>query len=678
MSKYLKLPALQGNLLNMNNSELIDFEVPDFGSYNLQKSYLSVMVNANTTETSPGDGIGVHAVYPHQSNNLPLRNNCFIGDYDIKSDKLGSIDNLLSSNILNCNLDILARDFEQMESENYKQLAMFKDTSYTDTTFLSSMFRSLNKSEASQETPFELKIPLNQFSTFGNNETYNASQNGRLRIHTEFKPDHIEYLENVTYPRGYWYYHCANIAAATVDRQTISSLAYGNIITGTDVLDIKNTAALVVTFINATGPATVWQRVVVDTVPTVAAGVTTIHVNAASALPAGDLSYISLWKLHPVFNDTLACNDVVAPAGNPLVQNVLTLTDKQDIAALKSLIGSVVVVQGTNLQPPGGAADAEFDTVLTDVQFVDSYDVGNSPVSVKVFFKDNYTVAAGATASPIRLWITQTKLMPAVVADIAAHAQDTDITVLTMTNLTLDEMNFWIGKKVNVNCIINNAPVTNSAVINNIDLNAGNPRLSFDRTVILQPNGQAVTNIGIRDVPAGAVSAVYSQPNLVVQYLPPEHKLVAKNSKASVVIFPKFNVEVTTIPTGTRQFNKLFQVEPTCKKNLFAIFTKQNEILSSNDNLESYRWRINNIDKTNLDIEVNSALETDNIIQTFGNSTKLLKSLDRRLNGTFTSVIPMTALPLGQYNMVQLILNFANATTDSLTLYLYKECIAEL
>ena len=80
-SKYIKLPALQG-YINGSAQSLLDFDIPDSGLYNLQKSYLSFIVNCDTTETDPAD-IGIHSVYATPTNvagTLPFRNNVFIGD----------------------------------------------------------------------------------------------------------------------------------------------------------------------------------------------------------------------------------------------------------------------------------------------------------------------------------------------------------------------------------------------------------------------------------------------------------------------------------------------------------------------------------------------------------------------------------------------------------------------
>lgn len=694
--KSIKLPASQGFVnSDATGKALLDFDMPDFGYYNLSKSYISVMVNANTTETEPASGVGVHAVYPQQFNpalynpqsstsnpytNLPCRNNIFIGDYDIVSNKLGSVDNLQSSNILNVNMDIFSRDFEEMHSENYKQLCTYKDNDFVNTTQMNSMLRFLNKDKQSEEIPFELKIPLNQFSSFCNAEFYSPQDKGRLRIHHEFITSNVKYLENVAYPKGQWYYHCANAADAAT---TLITEAYGDIVgDGIAAADV-----IVVTYTNTA--TSYWE------VKTVAGGPafdpgnnkTTITFGPALARAAENVSF---WKLNADFITTLNCNNVVNTGAADLLQNYVNLTDKQDINKLRNLIGSVVVIQGTDLTPadtyPGGppVAGAEFDTVLVDVDYVDPYDRGNNyngGVLVKLTLRDSFKVLANKSATNIKLWITNTKLMPAYIDTIGPVTADTPVNSLQVLQpmLPVEQMQLWVGKKVLVTCINDGVPVATKALITAISPTG---LVTFNTTLFTIDDTKSATRIGIADIQAATITPVYSQPNLVLQQLDLQGNVVAKNKQLSANVYRKYSVEVATIPKDTTQYNKLYNVEPNVL-NMFAIITELGNIVSNIGGLLSYRWRINNVDKTNRDIEIQSALEKDNIIQTLTNSSRPFKNMDILLadnDNTITTQlnIPMSVNIPGQYNMVQLMVNFTAAIASPYNIYLFKESEVEI
>ena len=138
-TKYVKLPSSYGG--NITDNSLLDFDIPSYGTYDLSKSYITVMADATTDELDPTI-VGIHSATTDNAQNFPLRNNCLICDYSFSSNTVGSIDNLMSSNVLNCNLDVFSRDFEQMYSDNYKQFCKFRDPSYKFPTIeMWSMFR---------------------------------------------------------------------------------------------------------------------------------------------------------------------------------------------------------------------------------------------------------------------------------------------------------------------------------------------------------------------------------------------------------------------------------------------------------------------------------------------------------------------------------------------------------
>ena len=193
-SKYVKLPSLQG-VSNIADGQLLDFDIPNDGIYNLANSYVSITCNATSTETDNAV-VGIHNITAITPSERTFRNNVFVGDYEFRCDNLGTIESVQDSNIISANFDTWARDFEQVEAENYKSFGQYSNE-YWDQLWLQSNMRRLNKDTVSEEIPFEIKIPLSSFSSFCNTQVYSATKYGKSRLHMQFKSNKFNARENM-------------------------------------------------------------------------------------------------------------------------------------------------------------------------------------------------------------------------------------------------------------------------------------------------------------------------------------------------------------------------------------------------------------------------------------------------------------------------------------------------
>lgn len=666
-SKYIKLPSLQGG--EVKNNSLLDFDIPDYGYYNLSKSYVSLMSTAETVEQVSANIVGVHAVEVKSDLDMPYKNNVYVGDYDIRTDKMGSIDNLQTSNVLNCNMDVFSRDFEHMFADNYKTMTSTRDASYTsDKLQLKSNFRILDKSASSAEIPFELKIPLSSFSSFCNTQIYSAQDMGRTRVHLQLKTDKITVNERLCYPNPYISYECVDLAADR-PRTGITTKNYGNtlnniapqdtILVSGDVTDGDAfNLAVVVNAIAANGQG--W------------------NITLANNLPDGAITGISFVKVQ-TFQE---CNNQSGTEQNTTF-SWLQSTNPVDLHDYRKYVGRSVRIIGDNLRKLNGDAVPFVDTMLASVDLVDAGDQGNN-AQVYFNFTDSYRVNDGETANNIVLFIQGVELEPPTFENITADANDTHITELNCNNLMLNELCLWVNKKVAIHCLQNGVRVVENALIKSltqktaVSATTGLPLVGveLDRTVITLQDTQVASLIAIQDIPAdpAKVNLVYKNPNLVLQQLTPQHRLV--KNMGSQIIYPKFTVEKVNIPTGTISFNRLFDVEPMVR-NAYVMITTTTGLMSYPDTLKSYRWRVNNVDKTNRDIDINTSLEKDNIIQVMTTSSKPLRNM-KKLFGSEEITIPMCSLPVGIQKSVQLTLNFNEALGNDLLVYLFKESQAQV
>jgi len=178
-SRYQKLLARGGSL-----QSIVNIDLPNYGIVNLKNSYISVMLNVNTTEAS-GNPTSVHVIYPKSDESVPYSNSVFIEDITFISEKYGPIESVKDCVVLTSNLQALTRNFDDIESTNYKNLCniiKFEDYLLMEDA---SMLRQLsyNSSQKSLEIPFEIMIPLKDvLKGMGNVELIDLSKLGKCTI----------------------------------------------------------------------------------------------------------------------------------------------------------------------------------------------------------------------------------------------------------------------------------------------------------------------------------------------------------------------------------------------------------------------------------------------------------------------------------------------------------------
>ena len=679
-AKYVKLPSRQGGVVS--NNSLLDFDIPDYGNYDLSKSYISIMANVATTEPAlqvggDTDPIGVHSITCNNAGSYPFRNNVFIGDYSISSDKVGNIDDVMSSNVINTNLDVFGRDFEQMNSENYKQLHNFKDSSYAlNTPSIGSIFRELTKNGPSRELPFELKVPLNSFSSFCDTSIYGGK--GRTRIHAQLKTDSVVGPAELNpYPNPV-FVECANTADAAL--QLVTEAYYGSFggMSNTNEIRVNGTRTVGGAFVNI---------FVTLTGPPVAAGGGTWNIpvtTTGTAITNPRISFAYAPAAAAGSSGIVACDNIA----NGVVQNYVTVTAPVDLTILTiigsldaytALIGRPVIIDGTNLigdADPTAATGTSVGYTLTDVVLENAYSTTTSKVRL---YLDKYLLPRAAAAiTAITIQSTNISLMPPTFADIVnGPAAGINPTTLTCNNLTSDQLLLWANQRVVVYGLNNLVYFRKTLLVQNIQgLN-----VTFNAPVVAIAVNTNATRMTLATLASNTQTLTYSNPNLVLREL-------LSVSIPPPIAYTKFTVERGNIPTGTLSWNKMFSIDPNVQ-NLYALVLNNAELISDNV-IASYRWKVNNVDKFQRDIVKDSSLEKDNTIAVFSSSSKKLQSLIKSYGTNGANAIaanlpirrqvfiPMCHLQAGQMNNVQLTLTFMVALANDKLFYLIKEGNAQI
>ena len=688
-SKYVKIASLQG-VSSIADNQLIDFIIPPNSYYNLANSYLSIMARLDTTENEtydPTNKVGIHAVSIVGVDNIPYRNNVLIKDYRLTSDRVIDIENLQDSNVINVNMDAFGRDFEQIKSDNYTSLCgQFNNPTYSSVEPRVGNFRTLNKSILSTEDVMEVKIPLSSFSSFCNTTLYDTNRFGRSQMKVQIDRSKFVVDEYNPYPFYDEFHRAIN---AEADATSIVSTGFANFISSWNIvagnkLQIIATRDAVVSI----------DTKVVEEVSYSAAnnGTFTIKLADASIFPAASTN-ISYWRVFEQFS----CEDINNTGQSNAITKLTSDTEftEQEINDYKMMIGSSIVISAT-----GCAAIAPYvDRTLTNVEAVDMLQHRSK---VKFTFTPAFIQNNGEDIANIVLSLTDPDKL--VLDDIpAAGPAGATITKYTVSNKQLENLNLWVGCKVFLRGTFPAGPNVNGyyTTIKSLTQNGANVDIVVNDSIQLA-NTQTITGLrlqvvsveqpvnldtitGLPVIVKGSFNLELYNPTMVLHELYGSHRQVKQyvGMPNKQLQYSYWKPEAINIPASTKNFVRLFQVDGSCR-NAFAIIKKGDNLLSVADNLLSYRWRINNYDKTLRDIYVDTSLEQDNIVATLNNSDivslRSVQSLQKEYGnlGDFI-VIPMTSVPMdGQMKTLMLTLNYTTPTVEDKILYLVKECSAVL
>tara|TARA_R110002153_G_scaffold185499_1_gene338593 strand:- start:6232 stop:7773 length:1542 start_codon:yes stop_codon:yes gene_type:complete len=204
VNKVIKISSNQGGNFTAT-SNLVDFDIPADGIYDLSKSY----VNLTCSVSQPGaDGSnnGGNATYmpfirmaDEAGNhvNAVLPNVSVIRNCDLSCANRGVISDIRRVDVLRSNLQQYSDSSDELKSKNYKLFT----PSYPDSQQINSIFREIVKegNKLSLNKSAGIRVPLSHLFGFGNIENYDTVKYGKTRLHLELQPEKVlvsQYLGN--------------------------------------------------------------------------------------------------------------------------------------------------------------------------------------------------------------------------------------------------------------------------------------------------------------------------------------------------------------------------------------------------------------------------------------------------------------------------------------------------
>jgi len=201
MNKIIKISSNQGGSFTATNN-LVDFDIPADGVYDLSKSYVNLMMSITEQPTTPAK----NGVYLPQVNfrngvgtplNFDFTNIAMVKNFSMNCANKGQIADIRRVDVLRDNLNEYMLNTDERESLGVKTLF----NSYGTENQIGSIFREIRRegSDNSLRKQAPVKIPLSQLCNFGKVQQYDTTKYGRTRLHCELNIDRLvvnQYLGN--------------------------------------------------------------------------------------------------------------------------------------------------------------------------------------------------------------------------------------------------------------------------------------------------------------------------------------------------------------------------------------------------------------------------------------------------------------------------------------------------
>lgn len=215
------------------------------------------------------------------------------------------------------------------------------------------------------------------------------------------------------------------------------------------------------------------------------------------------------------------------------------------------------------------------------------------------------------------------------VEDISATGDANEVvTRAKYTNLDLSP--FWVGQALEISADHTDGGGDNitdkRVVVNSITWdkdNTGQLKITFSETWGSLAATKTYSNIRMVPYTSVTTSVEVNFAELVV-------KRVGKPIGLDEIRFDTFSTEETN-GLGLTSFQNQYQVEPDAKNVLICFPNNETDLISSNNDIESFRLRLNNQDLTDRPVDQGSPLYYDRLNMTLGNMGYRLKVLSENM-----------------------------------------------
>ena len=161
----------------------IMFNLPNYGSLDLSKSYFNIRARIDCTKNDEnvveGSAYNV-GLASTGSTFIPYRNSIFFKHWRFESQKSGVIEDIRNVNVLKANLDCLTRSSSDKKSGNYNSISNYYDDDFTQLNIHGSPFSNLHShgSTESANVVATLKMSVSEVAGVGMLDVYNLDKEG--------------------------------------------------------------------------------------------------------------------------------------------------------------------------------------------------------------------------------------------------------------------------------------------------------------------------------------------------------------------------------------------------------------------------------------------------------------------------------------------------------------------
>lgn len=197
LNKVIKISSSQGGPFT-KTSNLIDFDIPNDGVYNLSRSYVNLQCRIPSigTDLALNGGVGMYMPYIQFNDDLgqpmatQVDNVSVIKNVSMTSSNRGVISDIRRVDVLRNNLKQYEKTTDSQKGDNYNLFS----SSYMDSQQVGSIFRDTHKegNVSSTEISAPIKIMIKDLLGFGNVTAYDTSRYGKSRLHLELNMDKIK------------------------------------------------------------------------------------------------------------------------------------------------------------------------------------------------------------------------------------------------------------------------------------------------------------------------------------------------------------------------------------------------------------------------------------------------------------------------------------------------------
>jgi hypothetical protein len=321
-----------------------------------------------------------------------------------------------------------------------------------------------------------------------------------------------------------------------------------------------------------------------------------------------------------------------------LKQNLATITKNQRTRYDESYLAASQLIDPINggqfglnqdINKIGSVKSRELSIVPIQIKLSDLFDFCNTP--------EYDTTRAGQTRIHLELNVDKISAVQANLRnswanadfkffdDVTATSDNQEVRSLVVTQKvpSLQVSPFYVGQKLTFTGDNASTPISaTDAVISAIELNKSTNKmtLTFEQAITtLVTTGDVFNNI-VADVTAFASASVeFSFAEIAL-------KKVTSPMGMDEIDYSTFSTDESNGNSLT-DYQRQFQVEPEAVNVLVLFPSPEDDLVSVNNDITTFRFRINNADATDRNISVNGPLYYDRLGMTIGNMGMRLRGL---------------------------------------------------